>query len=270
MSLEYPITNHCNLSCIHCDHASPLLPTSFADLNVYHDDLTALAAVLVTRDFRVIGGEPLLHPKLMDFLQLARESGIGERITLVTNGTLLREAPRDLWSMIDRLWLSVYPKMEARMDVKEIQRLCHAHNVVFDRRDISAFRQTIVNSRIDDTALVQRIFDTCKNTHEWHCFTAYRGLFYKCAVAPSTPTRLGLRGTQFDASGDAVAIHHLPSLRERLEAYLSDRTPLASCRFCLGSSGVEMPLRQLKRAEIVDAIHRDDRPIVSLLDDAKR
>lgn len=110
-SVEYPIVEHCNLSCQHCDHASPLLPKRFANLDRYSRDLDALSPVLHAQEFRLLGGEPLLHPDLLDFLSVARKSQIANTITLVTNGTLLHQAPSELWKLIDRLWVSVYPRV---------------------------------------------------------------------------------------------------------------------------------------------------------------
>src|SRR5689334_13886640 len=104
-SVEYPVSQHCNLSCAHCDHASPLLPAKFADVGQYERDLERLSRVLCAEEFRLIGGEPLLHPDVLRLLEIARASGIAASITLVTNGLLLRSAPPALWELIDTLWL---------------------------------------------------------------------------------------------------------------------------------------------------------------------
>src|SRR5688572_13208213 len=123
-SVEYPITEHCNLSCANCDHASPLLDEKWADLDQYRLDVRALAGAVHAKNFLVIGGEPLLHPELLEFLHFARASKIADRITLVSNGTLLHRADPHMWALIDRLWLSVYPKVASRIDIENVTRLC--------------------------------------------------------------------------------------------------------------------------------------------------
>ena len=56
--IEYNLTEHCNLRCYHCDHASPLMPKKFADLDEYGRDVRALAKAVHVEEFRVVGGDP--------------------------------------------------------------------------------------------------------------------------------------------------------------------------------------------------------------------
>jgi len=270
-SVEYPVTDHCNLSCRHCDHASPLLPAKLADVGQYQRDVERLARVLCAEEFRVIGGEPLLHPDLVALLTIAKASHISKVITLVTNGVLLHNAPAAIWGLIDRLWVSVYPRVALQVDLDDVRRRCEENGIVLDRRDIQVFKQTLVNTKIEDPALVQQIFDRCMIAHRWRCYTIHEGRFYKCSPAPFMAARLKLRGVAFSAPDDGVPIDEVPGLSERLQAYLSCTQPLAACSYCLGASGFEFPHRQLKRREVLEAIARDDGPIDALLDhDAMR
>jgi len=41
------------------------------------------------KTLRFLGGEPLLHPGIIEFIILAKELGIGRRVQVVTNGILL-------------------------------------------------------------------------------------------------------------------------------------------------------------------------------------
>ncbi|MQB01926.1 MAG: radical SAM protein [Actinobacteria bacterium] len=65
---------HCNISCSWCSHGSPELPPRFADESVVGRDLRCLARWLRVDHVRVLGGEPLVHPRLPHLLQLVRES----------------------------------------------------------------------------------------------------------------------------------------------------------------------------------------------------
>src|SRR6478736_2087477 len=93
LSVEYNLTEHCNLSCYACDHASPLMREKFASVDEFKRDFEALAQVFHSKQFRIVGGEPLLHPKLTEFLSVARRIGIADSIVLITNGVLLHKAP---------------------------------------------------------------------------------------------------------------------------------------------------------------------------------
>jgi organic radical activating enzyme len=265
-AVEYPITEHCNLSCAHCDHASPMFDTRFADVEDFRRDVNAAARAVHADEFLVIGGEPLLHPRLLDFIEIARESNISRGVTLVTNGTLLHTANPRMWTMIDKLWLSVYPKVESRIDLDAVTRTCTEHGIVLDRRNTKFFRQTLINTKIDDPDVVQTIYDHCALAHEWHCYTIYLGRFYKCAPAPFMKARVRMRGEDLDDSADGVAIHGEPDLAERIREYLDDTRPLAACTYCLGSSGRYYRHRQLNKREVLEAIARDDGPVETLID----
>src|SRR5690348_4435511 len=92
-SVEFNLTEHCNLSCYGCDHASPLLPTRLADLESFQRDLAALSEVFHSREIRLVGGEPLLHPRIVEFMRAARDSGVADSVVIYTNGVLLHRMP---------------------------------------------------------------------------------------------------------------------------------------------------------------------------------
>jgi GTP 3',8-cyclase len=237
LSFDYNLTEHCNLSCCECDHASPLLPKKFASVEAFSRDLTALASIFHSQQLRILGGEPLLHPRLIDFLTEARRIGIADSIVLVTNGVLLHKAPPELWGLIDELWISAYPGIKRKLDDEECARICKAHNVRLKINDYEVFYKTLVNNCINDPELVKVIFRDCKNAGEWSCHTVHDGRFYKCSIAPFMGARLALRGVAFDNPVDGVALHDNANLYEEVDRCLNDQTPLAACSYCLGTSG---------------------------------
>jgi organic radical activating enzyme len=267
-SIEYPIVEHCNLSCAHCDHASPLLPAKFASLDQFRRDIESASLVLYADELRVLGGEPLLHPELREFLACAKSSNIAKTVTLVTNGTLLHRVDPRIWEMIDKNCLSVYLGVKYHLSFEELQLLCQKYNVVLFRDDIFSFRQTLINTRIEEPGLVKKIYERCKVSHEWHCYTIYEGRFYKCSPAPFMEGRLKQKKIAFNnRDRDSVGILNNPMLREALQEYLKNRSPLVACSYCLGSSGFKFPHRQLKKKEVIDAIFRDNGPVAELIDD---
>jgi radical SAM protein with 4Fe4S-binding SPASM domain len=84
------ITRRCNLRCIHCYSDSEprgyLGELDFREAKAVIDDLAdfGVPAVLLS------GGEPLTHPDFFSIARYATERGL--RLTLSTNGTLLRRA----------------------------------------------------------------------------------------------------------------------------------------------------------------------------------
>jgi GTP 3',8-cyclase len=266
LSVEYSLTEHCNISCHACAHASPLLAKKFATLADFSRDFAALADVFHSRELRMVGGEPLLHPELLDFLREGRRIGIADTIVVFTNGVLLHRMPDDFWRLIDKLHVSVYPGVRRRLDDEDCERLCRRHGVELRIERFRTFDQTLVNKRIDDAKLVSAIYRACHTATE--CHTVHGGRFYKCPMAPIMSSWLALHQIDFASpAGDGVALHDNPAMRRDLERYLGDAAPLAACSYCLGSSGQAVPHRQLDNAGCAAWLAEDDQ---ALIDDVAR
>lgn len=258
-SVEYNVVEHCNLACYNCDHASPLLAERFASLDSFERDAGALAGVLHARQLRIVGGEPLLHPRLLDFLRAARGRGIADELVVLTNGTLLHKMPPEFYALIDRLWVSVYPGVKHAIDWSECSRLCMDHDVILDIRHRPEFMHTLTNVKIEDAETIGAVFQDCGMVGERGCPAIYDGRFYPCCVAPFTPARLALRGVPFDNRGsDGVSLHGNPALFEQIEASLKRRVPLSACSYCLGTSAPKSRHRQLNRQGRAAWLAEDD------------
>jgi organic radical activating enzyme len=162
-SVEYNLTEHCNLRCRGCGHASPLLPEKFAALAEFRTDLEALAGLFHSDELRIVGGEPLLQPQLLEFLREARRIGVADRIILYTNGVLLHQASAELWQSIDELYLSVYPGVRRRLDESECARLCRENGVKLTVYKPAHFEHITINKRIEDGRLVRRSSTTASS-----------------------------------------------------------------------------------------------------------
>jgi Radical SAM superfamily/4Fe-4S single cluster domain len=247
--VEYNLTEHCNLSCYHCDHASPLMPKKFASLEDYERDIRAFSEVAHVEEFRIVGGEPLLHPQLLAFLRIARDTGVGDAVKVYTNGVLLHTMSDEFWALIDVLWISTYPGIRRRMSDEAIAAKCAEHGVKLDLKPtITEFNRSFINNRIEDEGLVKRIFSQCKMANEYSCFSIYDGMFFRCSVAPWAQARLGMAGIDFPGPEvDGIRIHGNRRLGEEIAARVKSKVPLKACSYCLGSSGPMVPHRQVNR-----------------------
>ncbi len=262
LSCEYNLTWHCNLACSDCDHASPLLDERFASVASFARDLQALAPVLHTEQLRIVGGEPLLHPELLEFLRVARASALADQVVLITNGVLLHEAPEELFRLVDQLWVSDYPGVKRKLSLERCEQTCRDHGVGFLVRRDPQFQKTLLNHRVDDAAFTTAVFRTCKLANETSCHTIHEGRFYRCSVAPFMGPRLARLGIAFENEDDGVPLHDNPTLHEDLERCLGATAPLAACAYCLGTSGPDVPIRQLSKRGLAAWIAEDHRPLV--------
>ncbi|MEL7267224.1 MAG: radical SAM protein, partial [Planctomycetota bacterium] len=86
-ALEYHLAHGCNLSCQQCSHyknfrLAGAMPTP-AEAEVEYE---AWHHRIVPKRFALLGGEPMLNPKLIKHLLLAREYWPNSNLMLVTNG----------------------------------------------------------------------------------------------------------------------------------------------------------------------------------------
>jgi hypothetical protein len=265
--LEYNITEHCNLRCVNCDHASPLMPQQSITLEKFSADITALQEVLHTEELKIIGGEPLLNPRIVQMIECARGIGISDTITVATNGLLLHRMLPEFWMQIDRLWLSIYPGVKIVMPLEDIRNKAHALGFRLDVFHMDEFRHTILVTPIEDASVVRAIFRACELPGINYCHTLRNGYYYKCSPAPFAKDRISRLGTSYsDTQQDGVAIHDNPRLLDELVAYLSADDPLPACNYCLGSSGKWFPHRQLTQHKVIQALHAPKEDLKHLLD----
>jgi hypothetical protein len=259
-TVEYSLTEHCNLSCYNCDHASPLLPEKFAALAEFERDIRALAKVMSLRELTLIGGEPLLHPQLLDFIRIGRDSGVADKIVVFTNGVLLHTMPDEFWELTDILRITRYPGIKHRLSAEEISAKCARFGVECDMYAlVSEFGRTVLNAPIEDPALVRKVFRECKMAHEWQCLSLNDGRFFRCSVAPFMDKRLRRLGIDFDSNSvDGVQVAGNPRLYEEIEAALTQKEPLKACTYCLGKSGPMIPHRQMNRQACKAWMEEDD------------
>jgi hypothetical protein len=113
-SLEYHVTDHCNLNCKGCGHFSCISPAFFALPAEYDRDMARLAELLDNIDvITLLGGEPLLHLDVLEFVKSARRAFPRAQVHLVTNGILLPKMPEEFWKTLAaegvRINVSNYP-----------------------------------------------------------------------------------------------------------------------------------------------------------------
>jgi organic radical activating enzyme len=248
-SVSIETSKHCNLKCAGCDHASPWFQSaSFYALDVFERDMDALAAVMEIGELVFAGGEPLMHPDLVTFLEIAKRKRYAEGVTLITNGVLLHRAPVEIWQLLDGLSVSRYPGVRIRVSDDELRALGERHGTRVVIEESSKFKHILVNDPIDDPTLIQSIFKGCYAAV--NCHTVFEGRYYKCSRAHLMSEILGMAGIAFENMDDGIELH-APDLGQRLATYLNDGSPLKACRHCLGSHGRERDAGQLRPQGVV-------------------
>jgi organic radical activating enzyme len=264
-SLEINAAAHCNLKCYGCGRGSPALPEEFLSVAELKRSLKQLQGVLKATEIKIAGGEPLLHPELLDIIDAIRDSKLAERITLITNGVLLHKFDSELWDKIDAIWVSNYPGVKTSLTLDEAMTLGARHQVyvAYNKMDTFTWRQ--LNQPNNDTKLVKKLFSGCYQ--RVGCHSLYGGKFYQCAAGPFIPKwqeRLG--GHTVDFSDDGIDIFKEIDLKKSIRAYLSRTEPLAACTYCLAGAGKTIDNHQLNKRGVEDWLQEDHSAVHELID----
>ena len=93
--LYFALTNHCNRACPWCSTCSSPTGTTFLTPEVFASLLPDDTAFQVQLE----GGEPTLHPRFWDFVEIARVHPGCRRLVVCTNGVIVprRRVPLDAW-----------------------------------------------------------------------------------------------------------------------------------------------------------------------------
>lgn len=245
-SLEVHVTDHCNLRCRQCCSMSPFLPPFSVDPDDLHRDLELARRVLAPGIFKLVGGEPLLHPRLLDCLRVARDSGIAPIISVTTNGLLLGKVPDAFWHAIDAMTLSIYPQPRLSDDLMSlIEQRTRTHGIALNIKHQDQFQHMTLDATRIDVAETRHIYDTCWLRHRCHMLR--EGRFYLC----TRPAHFDTFYQTHDYQRDGIVLDDSPDLAERLRDYLDSGEPLKSCELCMGGAGAPFPHRQLTRLEVL-------------------
>ena len=71
---DWHSADHCNLRCDGCCSLSPYLPKWYIEPEDLRRDLALARRSLAPTWFKLVGGEPLPHPELVQCLRIARDS----------------------------------------------------------------------------------------------------------------------------------------------------------------------------------------------------
>ena len=93
------IVEHCNLNCASCAHYSSLHGEEYLSVEEYRRDYKRLSELFCGEAelIEILGGEPLLHPEITAFMEIARTYFPHAPIHILTNGLLLPKMPEGFW-----------------------------------------------------------------------------------------------------------------------------------------------------------------------------
>lgn len=131
LAVDIHAVDHCNFTCRLCTHFSPGCEPQYHDAEEYIENIKRLHNWHGVKSVAIVGGEPLLHPKIWEFIDVIRNSG-SWKIRLFTNGFWAESHPEwmgRLREAVDDIWVSVHPQL--KMDT-ELRNVFESANCVLD------------------------------------------------------------------------------------------------------------------------------------------
>ena len=250
---EHVLTDHCNLRCENCSMHSPFIDEGFSELESFKRDLETMSKVMTIETFRFIGGEPTLHPQIIDFIKAVKDSGIAKKVAVCTNGVNIKSLPDEFFLAVDHIDVSVY--YETGIDYSEMfwylrkKRIELNEDFEFKQTPFTAFIDMYSNEK-QDTETVQKIYDDCVNKNTCHSFKD--GKYYRCSVTLTKNKYLKSMGVDVDTDfleTDGLSLD-VDNLEDRIKEYLTSTVPLKACDYCKGTSGVIRTRKQHTVQEI--------------------
>jgi len=259
LNLEVIVSDHCNIACRQCNHASPIMRKWNASVEEMERSLNLLTGVYHCKRLRILGGEPLLNPKLVDLIQVAKRSGIGDIVQLTTNGMLLDRLPDEGWRALDEIEISLYKISKLKdAQIETFKRKGKQFGTDVNVSEYPNFRVTFSTQKTDNDALIKDVWQACKMINVWGCHTLREGVLYRCPQSVYVP---GITGGELTDEGFALVDN--PGLIDDLMDYFNAPGPLKSCAHCVGSSGKKIHQASLGRREWKEDLHA---PIEEMVD----
>lgn len=226
------IVEHCNLNCRGCYHFSPLAKEEYLSLEEYTRDIRRLAELFDGKMERImlLGGEPLLHPQIAEFIQVTRDYFSEGTIKILSNGILIPKMPETFWDICEstgaELWLTKYP---INIDYMKIEKIAEKH-----KKTIRYFSQEPVRTLGHQPLDISGKRDYVKNFYGCYranqCILLEHGKMYTCLIAAESRHFSKYFDTELEiCEKDYVDIYEVCSAEE-LQARLTHPTPF--CRYC--------------------------------------
>lgn len=229
-----PLVEHCNLRCCGCDHFAPLAEQEFADVDAFENDFARLSSLVDGNAEKIglMGGEPLLNPKVTEYFYIARKYFQKSRIRMVTNGLLLLKQNDDFWKACrDNNIVIEVTRYPINLDFGMMKHIAQSHEVLltfYDDTGEAGRTSNHIPLDLEGKQDIRRNFMKCY--HANNTIFMKKGRLYTCTIAPNINHFSKFFDVDIKTSpADSINIYEAQSAEEIMQ-FLSKPIPL--CRYC--------------------------------------
>lgn len=226
--LETHVADTCNLKCKGCMHFSNIATkANFPDLKDFDRDFARLSQLFANIFIiRLMGGEPLLNPRLKEYIRIVRHYFPAAEIRIVSNALLVPRQEEELWKAMrdNYVGMDISPYPPTIQNIDEIRGILDREGIPYGNiaATLQNFRKSLTLAPTHNPAETVQI---CQSSH---CHFLREGKIAKCPL----PLLIGDFNQAYQCdirSEDYYDIYEERSgreLRRKLEQYAD------MCRYC--------------------------------------
>ena len=232
LTFQAHIMDSCNLNCAGCNNFSTLCENGFVDVEVFEKDINRISQLSGGKINKLLltGGEPLLHPEIIKFIDISRKYFVEGEISLITNGVLLLRQTDEFWKSCKnnnvKVYITPYP---IKLNYEEIAKTVNIYNVVleyFYEGGKNTFRKIPLNFM--GCGDILKNFKRCP--HSSSCVSLRDGKLYGCQV----PAYIDYFDNYFKqgfkvSEKDYIDTYDVKTVDEILDFVCK---PIPFCRYC--------------------------------------
>jgi MoaA/NifB/PqqE/SkfB family radical SAM enzyme len=228
--VQIEIVDHCNLNCKGCNNFSSLAGERFLEPSAFERDMARLSELTKgSLTIHLYGGEPLLHPELLAFIDIARKYFPDTTLKIITNGILLKSQPEKFWQSCENnkvvILISSYP---INIDIEAIQQLAQKYCVpleyTFNKSDGMSKFALDISGKQD----YKQNHGLCH--YAGRCVSLRDGKIYACNTVSNVKHFNRYFNQNLEITeDDYIDIYKAKNLDE-IKNYL--RHPIPFCRYC--------------------------------------
>ncbi|MBQ8535015.1 MAG: radical SAM protein [Bacilli bacterium] len=232
LDYEVQLVEHCNLNCASCSHFCPVAEPEFLDINEYEKDVKRLSLLFDNEAnfIRLMGGEPLLHPKIKDFFKITRKYFPNAIIDLDTNGILLKSMKDEFYNSAAKYNINIsVTRYPVNIDYEIIKDKCNKFGVNFRFFDNQVVRKfNLLPLDLEGRQQIEKNFVSCYLAN--CCHTLKHGKMYTCSTIPHiSHFNKKFNKNLIVSKRDCIDIYEVKDAKEILD-FLAKPVPF--CRYC--------------------------------------
>lgn len=231
---EINIVRHCNLNCKSCSHFSPLASEKYEDPEEYDRHLQRLSELFGGHVAHIIllGGEPLLHPQITEFMRIVRAYFPATELFILTNGLLLSQMEDSFWESCRQYRVDIsVTRYPITLDYKRLEELVRSHGLLFrlfGGTDVGT--KTLWHEPKDLTGGQDPLWEFTHCEQANVCYTLEGRRLYGCGTIPGIPAFNDFFGQKMEITEqDSIDIYQAESADEIMEFFAH---PYPFCRYC--------------------------------------